>query len=65
MLRVRLTKYQQMHPDTALAAQQMFTSLFTYLLEALDKIKPYTAFPRIQPGSQIKPGSTYPSKLID
>ena len=29
------TKYQQIHPDTALAAQQIFTSLFTYLLEPL------------------------------
>ena len=29
-LRVRLTKYQQMHSDTPPAAQQMFTCLFTY-----------------------------------
>ena len=32
---VRLTKCQQTHPDIPLAAQQMFTFLFTYLLEPL------------------------------
>ena len=35
MLGVRLSKYQQIHPDIASAAQQMLTSLFTYLLESL------------------------------
>ena len=25
----------------------------------------HTVFPQIQPGSQVKPGATYPSKLID
>ena len=30
VLRVSLTKYQQIHPDIQPAAQQMFTSLFTY-----------------------------------
>ena len=35
VLGVRLTKYQQIHPDIAPAVQQMFTSLFTYLLEPL------------------------------
>ena len=33
MLGMRLTQCQQIHPDTAPAAQQMFTSLFIYLLE--------------------------------
>ena len=35
LLGVGLTKYQQKHPDIAPAAQQMFTSLFTYLLELI------------------------------
>ena len=35
VLGVRLTKYQQLHPDIAPAAQQMFTFLFTYVLEPL------------------------------
>ena len=35
MLGVKLTKYQQIHPDIAPAAQQMFTFLFTYLMEPL------------------------------
>ena len=30
---MRLTKYKQLHPDIPPAVQQMFTSLFTYLLE--------------------------------
>ena len=34
VLRVRLTKYQQIHADIA-SAQQMFTSLYTYLLDLL------------------------------
>ena len=29
-LRVRLTKYQQIHPDIPPAAEQMFAFLFTY-----------------------------------
>ena len=35
VLWVRLTKYQQIHPYTAPAAQQTLTSLFTYLLEPI------------------------------
>ena len=35
MLGVRLTKYQQIHSDIQPAVQQMFTCLFTYLLEPL------------------------------
>ena len=35
MLGVRLTKYQQIHSDIAPAVQQMYASLFTYLLETL------------------------------
>ena len=34
-LGVRLSKHQQLYPDIAPAAQQMFTALFTYLLELL------------------------------
>ena len=35
VLGVRLTNYQQIHPDTSPAAQQMFTSLLTYLFGQL------------------------------
>ena len=35
VLGVRLTKYQQIHVHMAPAVQEMFTSLFTYLLEPL------------------------------
>ena len=33
VLGVRLIKYQQIHPNMPPAAQQMFTFLFTYLME--------------------------------
>ena len=35
VLELRLTKYQQIHPNTTPAAQQMFTFLFTFVIEAL------------------------------
>ena len=35
VLRVRLTKYQQIYSDVPLAAQKMFTYLFAYLLEPI------------------------------
>ena len=35
VLGVIMTKYQQIHPDITLAAQQMFTCLFTYLWEPI------------------------------
>ena len=34
VLGVRLTKYQQIHPDLASAAHQMFTSLFACIFRA-------------------------------
>ena len=35
VLEGKLTKYQQIHPDTALAAEQMCAILFAFVMETL------------------------------